>query len=95
MGSYVMVHMHDAGVPKVSSVSTSPLRLDVHRFYVIRPKTNGTLWTFPLARFNYFLHTGIAEQVVAFCNDNLAFNKKEESEDYTRDTIMIMMIILF
>lgn len=78
MGSYVMVHMHDADLPKVSSVSTSPLKLDVNGFYVIRPKTNGTLWTLPLARFNYFLHTGIAEQVIAFCNDNLALTKRKK-----------------
>lgn len=59
---------------------------DVHRFYIIRPKSHGTCWTLAVTSFNNLLYTGIAEQVIAFCNDNLErqISKLYKKKNYNR-----------
>jgi len=49
---------------------------DVNGFDVIRPETCGTCWALAVATFSNSLYTGVAEQVVAFCNNNLKETKK-------------------
>ncbi|KAJ6320615.1 hypothetical protein OIU78_015910, partial [Salix suchowensis] len=47
-----------------------PMPSDVNRLHIIEPKTHATHWTLAVTTFNNSLYTGIAEQMIAFCNDS-------------------------
>jgi len=44
---------------------------DVNWLHIIMPKTHATHWTLAVTTFNNSLYAGIAEQMIALCNDSL------------------------
>jgi hypothetical protein len=59
----VMIKPH--GTPHSLSPS------DINKPHVIMPKTHATYWTLAVTAFQNSLYTSVAEQMVAFCYDNL------------------------
>lgn len=53
---------------------------NVNGFDIIRPKTCRTRWTLAVTSFSDSLYTRVAEQVIAFCNDNLKKGIKNKNK---------------
>lgn len=55
---------------------------DVNWLHIIMPKTHATHRTLAVTTFNNSLYAGIAEQMIAFCNDSL-IRKQNYQNPYT------------
>ena len=71
----------------------SNLWSDVNRFYIISPKTHWTYWASAVTRLNNLLNAGIAEQMIAFCYNNLKWNQ-EVSPQTTRENKKTIKLII-